>query len=319
MRWSELKVIIIVILVAANIFFAADLMYLSADKKENVSDKMNETIIKVLEEDGITLPRSLLDGEITEDVPVYVCDGAQDYTDEIRMRLTGTSEWVYDKNENDGRTIQVGDGSQFFFGKDRSFKYLRLEYDMIIEQVLAESDFSDVDESTTSETEEYLKKMLIPHGDNEFSLSLNMDSLVFSGSTKCMVAVVSETLVCKDSEGDRTHDLFGNRLVCIISGGKLIYADGKWLFSPVSEVRTAQNSPLVNILLSVKKTVGKQRENGDTAPVAVVKIDHTYCTYVDIFDGKAYIMPGRETLLDNGMHIVANSISSEIYECCYDE
>ena len=309
MRWSRLKTAVIVLLLAANVFFALKIVDLSRDRTDEITGETDAAIIEVLKNEGIVMPEKLLwrAGNVT----AFICNSSGDYTAPLREKLTGTTEWVYDRRDGSVRTIQVGDGSKFTFGSGCAFEMLRLEYDTVVDAALGDAASADVSAETASAVELLLGEIFVPDGSVD-ALSLSTDRVRKSEGTGCIIAEISQKIEYSDANTALSSALYGNRLTCVILDGSLIYASGKWLFSPVTEVKTARQADTVNILLSVKKAVSGRADVGHA--MTVTDIGHTYCAYANIQSGIGYIMPGCVAVFSDGEKYVVNAVSAELYE-----
>ncbi len=262
MNWRNIKIFLMVLLVAVNIFLAAMLIGRTSLKvydKEAVGN-----ISELLLEGGISVNEKFLNLK-DNDSKVYVCNIKNDYGENIAKKLMGEYEEVF--ATPDGVEF-FGKASSLKLGEDFSLTYSKIGYDISVPA-------HDMNKDEMKVLNEKISALL---GTDFRIISAKKENLI-------EYAFIMQTF---DEKNIQNHTL-----KCYFEGDSPVYLDGTWSFLSVDESFSAHTLDSVNILFIEKSALELAREKNEDIPdkLTVENMSICYCSHISLDASKLYLMP----------------------------
>ena len=262
MNWKNIKIFLIILLLAVNIFLVA--MLIDRTRLKVYDKAAIDNISSLLLEGGVTADERFLNLKDT-DSKVYICNIKNNYSDSIAKRLMGEYDEVFATPEGVD-----------FFGKDES---LRVGEDFSLT-------YSKINFNIT-EPKSDMNKKEIDLLREKLSLILDTDFEVISAKKQNSIeyAVIMQTF---DGKSIQNHTL-----KCFFDGDTLLYLDGIWSFLSIDESFSAHTLDSVNILFIEKNALELAREKDQNIPLnlTVENMSICYCSHISLDGSKLYLMP----------------------------
>ncbi len=273
MNWKNIKIFLIILLVAVNIFLAA--MLIGRTSLKVYDSKAMDNISNLLMSGGITVDEKFLN-LADKDSKVYIFNIENNYSKKIAEKLMGEYEEAFATPEG---VEFFGEDSRLKIGEDFSIVYSKGN--------------NSITEPTNEMNKEEIKtfKEIIAStlGDNFKIVSVKkQDSLRY--------AIIMQTF---DEKNIQNHTL-----KCFFYQDDLIYLDGTWCFLSVDESFSAHTLDSVNILFIEKSALDMAKEKGEKIPsmLTVENMSICYHSHISGDGSKLYLMPSwRIEWKENGI------------------
>ena len=262
LNWKNIKIFLIVLLVAVNIFLSAMLIgrtRLKVYDKEAVGN-----ISALLAEGGITASENFLNLK-DNDSKVYVCNIENDYSEKFVKKLMGEYEEVF----------ATPDGTEFFskdsslmLGENFSLTYSKIGFDI-------------------PEPKDNMNKDEVESLREKISSILGTDFKIISAKKQNSVEYA---FIMQTFEGKNIQN---HTLKCYFDGDSPLYLDGTWCFLSIDESFSAHTLDSVNILFIEKSALELAREKNENIPknLTVENMSICYCSHMSLDSSKLYLMP----------------------------
>ena len=316
MNWTSVKNMLILMLVAANMFL---LYNISVQRRSRSYIDEDEVInaVSLLDDRGLSVdvscvPLSRFDADIYESV--Y----GEDYFNRTAELLSGS------KRQNatiipNGILIVTENGASFEFDSSLGFVYTK-------NSTISASAYTDINadnfdeyagiydkpgKSQTSELERIVTGFLSAGYGSESLFDIRIDG--------CIQDPNSGNYYIKASQLLDGLSVYGHGAVCAVSGGELVAAWGHWYFF---DFDTSYNSDLydqVNILFLDLETLEGRRESeaagqSSEEPLpGVVSVDACFATYWNAEKTALYFIPAWQIGHTDGTLIVYNAANNTEY------
>lgn len=327
MNWSSVKNLLIAILVAANLFLIFNIARQDRTRAYLSEEEVHGAVL-LLAERGLSVPVESVPLKKFK-APVYESLYSDEYYTEAAQSLTGSEREMLYTLPSGGISITAENGAWVEFDTEFGFRYAEFDipdayaYTEITAESFAEAAKNNSAPGTSrmktlSETAaEFLCKRV---GDDSPLTAEFIDSFVGDDGYTYLLAL--QTLDgCK---------VYSHYAVCVFDGDKLIFAHGRWYFSPIDEDYTTELFDQVNILftdLTTLKTrsIGMFAAEGeiyseppqavadDTALPAVTAISPCYAVYWNADKTALYFIPAWQINHIDSLTIVYNATNSTVY------
>lgn len=295
MHWKDLKTFAIAVLLVVDavfVFCICEHWYAEMYYRKNLID----SALSVFEESGLYVDRSFLEKK-KERPPVY--DGAleSENLSESLERLGGSLQ-----REEKGIHVSREDGA-FFFGYDFSFSYRSEEGLELPSELLHTKNWTLLTGGEQEAVCEYisvdfLQSLLPVNGKYQYT----PECLAVYGSGEESIAVLILRFGKMKTE---------NRILCRVSEGKIVSADGTLFTAFPNERKKAENIGLCNLLFEEKAYIDALDESERKPSYTVTDVSYSYSVYFD--ENAFYFIPLCRITYADGESRTYNFISGELY------
>lgn len=330
MNWSSVKNLLIMILVAANLFLVFNII--RQDRTRNyISDEEIKSAVVLLSERGLIVPRSAVP-EKKFKAAVYESLYSDEYFTEAAQAMTNSERELILSLPNGSFSITAKNGETVDFDTEFGFVYSKY----------STSDTAAYTDITADNFGTYKAEGEAMSGGRLKALSKKAEAFLNSGafSDNALRAEVYDGYYDADTgysvllavQSVNGYNIYSHNAVCVFSNDTLIFAQGRWYFAPLNEDYTTELRDQINILfedLSALKTVvllDSQSENGvwpenipeaseeiDLEIPAVKSVNSCYVIYWGADKTALYFIPAWQVDHINGLTIVYNATNSTIY------
>ena len=315
MNWASVKNMLILMLVAANVFLLYNISVqrrsLEYIDEDEVADAVSLLYDRGLSVDIGCVPLRRFDAEIYESV--Y----GEDYFNRTAELLSGS------KRQNatiipNGMMIITENGDSFEFDNSLGFIYTKNNNNQTAAYTNINADnFDDYaavyqkpNKSQASDVEDIVVSFLSAGYGSESLFDIRVDGCILEPDTGNYYIKASQLI-----DG---LVVYGHGVICVVSDGELVAASGHWYFF---DFDTSYNSDLydqVNILFSDLETLIGRRESenaqGSEEPLpGVISVDACFTTYWNAEKTALYFIPSWQLGHSDGTLIVYNAANSTEY------
>ncbi len=317
MNWASVKNLLIMILVAANVFLIYNISvqnitknYLSESELRNAAEILSERGQNI-DLDGIPQKR------FAADIYESIYPGDETYYAATASKLTGVEQ-------SDLRIFSMPDGSTRISTEQTDGIYKNVEFtndfsfSYWISGNQSEMAYNDITADDFDESSEELSPMsktrlaalskltvafLGVSEQDESELAVYIEGGYIDTKRGASYLIVSQRL--SDTE------VFRHRVICIFEGEQLIAATGRWYFENLGANYDYDLYDQVSILFTNYKNISSKQEDNEFPDVD--SMSSCYSTYMNPDKTALYFIPAWEIDHSNGQTIVYNAARSTEY------
>ncbi len=306
MNFKSIKIYLLIILIAANIFLLINL-YNTSVKEDKLDETAVNDTVQILAQNGITVDKSTIP-EYTFKADVFECSFDSDYYESIPEQLTGEKRESVNilPNNNIKVTLKVGD--YFVFNNSFGVDFTKNGYD-----VKREDEFNDF----LSDDAHSLRELKITTADDneikcaDFLLSHSLDKSNSAFSYKFEQAFdfngAKILQFCQTINNIKIKD----HIMYVEIKDKIpVRAKGKWFYPKDSSSYPSKLYQQFSVLFEELE----YKKNTDSAPYGITNIDTAYCIYWKSSQDGLYFIPTWELTTDAGENRFYNAINCELYK-----
>ncbi len=308
MSWKNLKIFAIILLLLMDISFLF-LIVRRDYRSAHYNEEQIDAAINVFRKSELYIDRSFLTESIVS-LPVYTGNTEQDSLAHTAVVRTLTAAGYRLSEEPGGLRCSNALG-EFYFGDDFSFYYTEKgRYDRP-SGLLATERYIHLTEGSTYRQE----AMDVANGFMERYAFLSSGGEEFGYEISCSEAYSSGVnyIVTLTQRIDGVP-IYGE--ICVlISGGRVVAADGIFVTSAPADRKKAETTDLINILFMEKAYLDEKfREGGSFSytPMVLSEVSYAYAVYFDV-EGTFYFVPLCTVRYTNGETRSYNCVSGKLY------
>ena len=272
MEHKRVVPILVAVLVAACIIVSV--IIISKYRQINFvpSDSVN-SVVSILENDGIYIDRSAVDREIAWGT-VYRCESAGYGSKVAELLDVGTVRSTY--RTPNGEATVLGNGGIIIFGNDFSIKYEKdgsgSETETAQDTIL-EAGMSDYTEDWAEAAR--AARDFVDRGSSEFKSvgRINLDTVV-QGVTK-----IGQDFYVTCTRTLDEVEVTGNEMICVVRDGEVIRAEGTWNFLVPGETYPARMVDVPSVLFNARADI--HASAGTNSSVKILRITRCYSMLYD--------------------------------------
>ena len=319
MNWAAVKNLLIVMLLAANVFLIYNISV--QDRTKNyLSESELRDAAKLLADRGQTVNLSgIPEKRFSADIYESLYPGDDAYVTSTAASLTGTdagSLRVYPMPDGSTRVSTGSTGGRFKnleFTKDFSFSYWVSgnqsdpAYTDITVDEAEGGGFDGLSKTRLAALSKLALAFLgVPESSDESGLYAVVGGGYSDAGRGALYLVVSQRLA--------GIPVFRHRVVCVFEGDELVAASGRWYFEKVGASYDYDLYDQVSILFTNRSNLAsKLEETSDGTLPAVVAMSSCYSTYMNPDKTALYFIPAWRIDHENGLVEVYNAARSTEY------
>ena len=276
MNWKNIKIFMLVLLVAVNIFLAA--MVIKQSGMQVYDSNTLKNITELLSQSGISADRSFLTKK-TQETSVYSCEIHMTYASNVANMIMGEYEDIF----------MTPQGFSFF-GKNnevlKTGKSFEIYYDIGINTLTLKNKL-ELDKSEKRALKETLSSLLLGKSLENSGYGIKLNE---AGSADGFTyAIITQTV------NDIT--VSNHTMKCILKDKQIVYLCGRWSFLPINENFSAHLLDSVNILFIEKSELDAQKlQNTDDEKIkdislTVENMEQCYISHLSDDGTKLYFIP----------------------------
>lgn len=318
MNWASVKNLLILMLLAANIFLVYNISV--QDRTKNyISESELRDAVDLLSERGQKVdPSGISSKRFSAHIYESLYPGDDAYVVSTASALSGTDQSllrVYPMPDGSTRVSTGSSGGRFKnmeFTKDFSFSYWiggnqsDTAYTDItvdeLEKVLGELDL--LPKTRLAALSKLTFAFLGVSEQDESGLYAQVD-----GGYSDRESGVSYLLVSQRLDG---IPVFRHRVVCVFRGDELTAASGRWFFESIGASYEYDLYDQISILFTNRNNLASKTDPGEELP-AVVSMSSCYSTYMNPDKTALYFIPAWRINHDNSLIEVYNAARSTEY------
>ncbi len=233
MNWKNIKIFLLVLLAAVNVFLCA--MVIKQSGTQIYSNETLSDISGLLSQSGITADKKILT-KVTENIPVYSSQIGQDYAEQVASILLGEYEDMFFTPK--GFSL---------FGKNNELLEIGNGFEIKLDTGI--SDISEMKEKELStneknKLEKQLKSVFVP----KISNSKYGINIINTGKNENFIhAEIIQTV-----DG---IEICNHKIKCILQGDNIVSISGRWSFLAINDSYSAHLLDSVNILFIEKSEI----------------------------------------------------------------
>lgn len=317
MNWSSVKNLLILILVAANIFLLYNI-FIQNRTKNYLSESELRDAAEILENRGQNIDISSIPKKrLTADIYESIYPGNEIYYSETAQKLTGVvqSELRIFSMPDGSTRISTDDSDGVFknveFTNDFGFSYWISgnSSEKAYNEITVDEFYADIEKFTVLGKTRLaaLSKIAVSFLGASEQENSRFDVYIECGysdpNSNCSYLIVSQSL--------SGIEVFRHRVVCVFDGEQLIAANGKWYFGTINSSYDYDLYDQISILFTNYNNISAKQEN--TSIPDVISMSSCYSTYMDPDKTALYFIPAWQIDHSNSQTIVYNAARSTEY------
>ena len=300
MNIKKIVRLLLLLLSAVNIILL--IMVCSLYKnKYYIDDDYIADAIDIFNADNITITDDAIPSEKLQTY-IYSTSGSDNYYEETATALSG-DEISLRFRLPDGYTITTVNEDRFEFGSDYYFKYIKSDCPEQIENKQQdESNGNPISSGIRyNKINKAIKLFLLGKGDSPtYNYSFDIENINYHNTANLYTAELYQTI-------DDVR-IYGKQIKIVLNSEyEILYIEGNWCFSFITDRFSAQIYDQVNILFIDKASDTYDTENG------INDVHPYYIMYNDGDNGSALIIPSWKITYSSGKSNVYNAENGELY------
>lgn len=308
MSWSKVKILLIILLAAANMLFAALLIFSEVNMSYIDRDTIENTV-SVLAKSNIIIDEGLLSRRKTPRMMSYG-KYSEAYYEEVIVSVTGSDNFMTRMTINGISIIMNENDDRFDFFEH--FKYIYSKEGSPAESLSLYEKHSDEFAGNNETAEKNIAGKLKEKAEAFFLCEKNDELGYTLENVRIYKDLSSEYYYLYGSQYNNDVRINGNDIYCVFENTELIYSAGVWIFKNLEERYSVDHYDIINLLFIDKAYIDENRKDNSEAYI-VEEISMEYGTFWNGAETEYYLVPIWKIKYNNGEERIYNAINGNIY------
>jgi len=309
MNWNNVKTLLIVLLLAANVFFGA-LLVLQKINTDYIREETVDHAITLLRKSGIGIEKDAVPRAKNQN-RFAVGHFDDSYYEQTVSAITDDASYVTRTTVN-GMIVQLQESKAVFeFIEPFAFFYENgSENGALVKEMFASDSFvlpfSETEEKKTvlSQKQEKAMERFLLGVDETGGYELSLIGLYEDADNGFVYA---------KAEQKRSGSAIGvNEAICVFDGDALVYAEGNWIFRGIDEAYTVDLYDQIDALF-FEKQYAEQNVSEWNESVEIASVESHYSLFWNNLKTEFYLVPSWKILYTGGEERIYNAVNGNLY------
>ena len=303
MNWTSLKVYLIVILAAINVFLTVSYID-SANKNSRIDNNTLVNTVEFIEKQGVLLDQSIIPTEIYNS-KIIECPYGEEYYEKIATAISGSEKESINILPDSSIRINTKNGASFTFDSSFGFSFVRFHNDS--EAELLTLDDTGIDNRPTSLTKEQSKEL------SAFFKAAAQSSDDLSYSVTSVYTKDTGNVIATCYQHINNVPVSSNVLTVEFDKNQIISAIGTWFFPYSAENYTFRLYDQLTILIKEAQSFNVDKDESPSDVRRITSVQHVYSIYRSAANDRVYFIPSWKLVSDDGSERIYNAVNCELY------